>query len=197
MTPNDTPVIVGLGGSTRPGSSTERAVNAVLEAAKEKGAKTIMFDGPFLAALPIFRPEDATRTAAQRELIDTIAGCDGLVVGSPGYHGTVSGLVKNALDTLEELSRSTPKYLEGRGFGCVVTAYDWQSCGTTLTTLRTIGHALQAWPTPTGVTLNATTRLFDGEGKCVDDEALAQLRRLADQMISFAHYRALMPDSRI
>jgi FMN reductase len=191
--PDAKPLIVGLGGSTRPGSSSERAVKTALDAAKEKGAETVMLDGPFLASLPLFRPEDTARTPEQRELIDTIARCDGLIVGSPGYHGSVSGLVKNALDTLEELSRATPKYLEGRAFGCVVTAYDWQSCGTALTALRTIGHALQAWPTPQGVTLNATVRLFDGDGKCVDDTALAQLRHLAGEIISFAHYRASMP----
>ncbi len=161
-----------------------------LDAARENGADVVMFDGAFLSDLPIYRPEDSTRTPGQRELIDTIARCDGVIVGSPGYHGSISGLIKNALDTLEELSRSTPVYLDGRAFGCIVTAYGWQACGTTLVTLRTIGHALRAWPTPVGVTLNAAFPLFDEDGNCIDEKSAAQLKLLAAQTVSFARNTA-------
>jgi FMN reductase len=154
-----------------------------------------MFDGPFLASLPIFAPEIKTRTPNQRELIDTIARCDGIIVGSPGYHGSISGLVKNALDTLEELSRNTPVYLDGRAFGSIVTAYGWQACGTTLVTLRTIAHALRAWPTPMGVTLNAAFPLFDQDGQCIDEKVAAQLKLLASQTLSFARNTAAFSPS--
>jgi FMN reductase len=187
------PLIVGLGGSTRPGSSTERAVRLALDSAKENGADVVMFDGVFLSQLPHYGPEITTRSSSQRELIDAVARCDGIIVGSPGYHGSISGLIKNALDTLEELSRSTPVYLDGRAFGCIVTAYGWQACGTTLVTLRTIAHALRAWPTPIGVTLNAALPLFDQEGNCVDEKAVAQLKLLASQTISFARNTAAFP----
>lgn len=190
QTSTKVPLIVGLGGSTRSGSSTERAVRLALDNARETGAEVVMFDGPFLASLPIFAPEIKTRTSNQRELIDTIARCDGIIVGSPGYHGSISGLIKNALDTLEELSRSTPVYLDGRAFGSIVTAYGWQACGTTLVTLRTIAHALRAWPTPMGVTLNAAFPLFDQDGQCIDEKVAAQLKLLATQVLSFARNTA-------
>ena len=35
-------------------------------------------------------------------------GAHALIIGSPGYHGGISGLVKNALDYLEEL-REDPR----------------------------------------------------------------------------------------
>jgi FMN reductase len=196
MIPNSTksPLIVGLGGSTRPGSATERAVRLALDAAEEQGAEIVMFDGAFLSELPIYRPESATRTSGQRMLIDAVVRCEGIIVGSPGYHGSVSGLIKNALDTLEELSRATPIYLDGRAFGCIATAYGWQACGTTLVTLRTIGHALRAWPTPIGVGLNAATPLFDDRGKCVDEKAATQLKLLAAQTVSFARNTASLSD---
>jgi FMN reductase len=42
-----------------------------------------------------------------------VRGADALVFGSPGYHGTLSGLVKNALDYLEELGRDARPYVDG------------------------------------------------------------------------------------
>jgi FMN reductase len=182
----DAPFIVGLGGSTRPGSSTERAVRLSLDAAEALGATTRMFDGPFLCALPHYGAGTVVHTPEQRELIDAVSRCDGIIVGSPGYHGSISGLIKNALDTLEALSKSTPVYLDNRAFGCIVTAYGWQACGTTLVTLRTIAHALRAWPTPLGVTINAALPLFDEEGRCVDDAAAGQLKLVAAQTVEFA-----------
>ncbi|WP_158915760.1 NADPH-dependent FMN reductase [Caulobacter sp. S45] len=182
----DAPFIVGLGGSTRPGSSTERAVRLSLDAAEALGATTQLFDGPFLCALPHYGAGTTVHTPEQHALIDAVSRCDGIIVGSPGYHGSISGLIKNALDTLEALSKTTPVYLDNRAFGCIVTAYGWQACGTTLVTLRTIAHALRAWPTPLGVTINAALPLFDEEGRCVDDSAAAQLKLVAAQTVEFA-----------
>jgi FMN reductase len=181
------PFIVGLGGSTRAGSSTERAVQLALEAAEDLGATTELFDGPFLCALPHYGAGTTVHTPEQRRLIEAISRCDGVIVGSPGYHGTISGLIKNALDTLEALSKSTPVYLDGRAFGCIVTAYGWQACGTTLVTMRTIAHALRAWPTPLGVTINAIQPFLNEAGECTDEAVGKQLRLLAAQVVEFAH----------
>jgi FMN reductase len=50
--PSAAPFIIGIGGTTRAGSSTERAMRSALDAAAGKAARTYMFDGPFLAKLP-------------------------------------------------------------------------------------------------------------------------------------------------
>ncbi|GLJ00677.1 hypothetical protein [Sphingobium sp. BS19] len=47
--PAAAPFIVGIGGTTRAGSSTERALRSALDAAAARGARTYLFDGPFLA----------------------------------------------------------------------------------------------------------------------------------------------------
>ena len=180
------PLIVGLGGSTRAGSSTERAVRLAPDAAREAGAETQMFGGLFLSALPIYGVGTTVHTREQCLLIDVVRRCDGIIVGSPGYHGSISGMIKNALDTLEVLSRENPAYLDGRAFGSIVTAHGGQACGTTLVALRAIAHALRAWPTPLGVTLNAIEPLFDAEGACLNENAAAQLKLLADQVVGFA-----------
>jgi FMN reductase len=181
------PLIVGIGGTTRPGSSSELAVRAALAAAERHGARTTHFGGAFLASLPHYAPERPERTGEQHRLVETVRQADGLVIGSPGYHGGISGLVKNALDLLEDLRDDSRVYFDGRAVGLVVTAAGWQACGTTLTALRNVVHAMRGWPTPLGVTLNSGQGpLFGAAGECADAATAAQLTLLGDQVHEFA-----------
>lgn len=190
MTFNSTrrqPLIVGIGGTTRPGSSTERALAAALAHAGRLGAKTQLFGGRELAALPPFNPETQTRTPEEIAFVEAVRQADGILLASPGYHGGVSGLVKNAIDLLEDLRADTRVYLDGRAVGCIVTAAGWQGCNTTLSALRDIAHALRGWPTPLGVTLNtAGVSLFDAQGRCTEATVQRSLETLAEQALAFA-----------
>lgn len=181
------PLIVGIGGTTRPGSSGERVVRAVLAQTEALGADTRMFGGAELAALPHFAPESAERTEAQRDFVEAVRSSAGLVIGTPGYHGGVSGLVKNAIDLLEDLRADPRVYFDGRAVGLVVVAAGWQSCGGTLQALRGIVHAMRGWPTPLGITVNTVEQKpFDETGRVVDPGLLSAVRIQAAQVMHFA-----------
>ena len=184
------PLIVGIGGTTRPGSSSERALVLSLQAAQAAGAQTRLLGGEFLGRLPIFSPADQAPTAEQAELAAAVQAADGVIVASPGYHGSISGVIKNALDTLEMLRTDDRPYLTDRAVGCVITADGWQAAGTTLTALRSIVHALRGWPTPFGAALNATTSLFDAEGGCIEAKDAWQLATVGEQVLDFAKMKA-------
>jgi len=49
--------------------------------------------------------------------------------------------------------------------------------------------ALRGWPTPLGVTLNTSIRLFDEEGDCIDSAAKSQLYTVGRQVVEFAVLR--------
>ncbi|AGZ34919.1 NADPH-dependent oxidoreductase [Pseudomonas sp. SWI6] len=186
----DRPLIVGIGGTTRPGSSTEKALRCALERARQLGARTILFGGAELSALPSFDPQVTERTPAEVALIEAVRAADGVIFATPGYHGGVSGLVKNAIDLLEDLRQDRRVYLDGRAVGCIVTAAGWQGCNTTLGALRSIVHALRGWPTPLGVTLNtAGAALFDAEGRCTHEQIAASLATLAEQSLALVQQR--------
>jgi len=180
------PLVVGIGGATREGSTTERSLLLALHVAEGHGARTHSFCGKFLYDLPIYSPENHERTPEQRQLVEAVRSADGLIVSSPGYHGGVSGLVKNALDLLEDLHDDRRCYLEGRAVGCIVVASGWQACGTTLASLRSIIHALRGWPTPFGATLNSAEALFDAAGACVEERVAGQLGTVGRQVFEFA-----------
>jgi len=179
------PLIVGIGGTTRAASSTDRALRMALEAAEKAGARTRIFDGSFLAKLPHFSPEGCERSEEQRQLVDAVRGADGLIVASPGYHGGVSGLVKNALDLLEDLREDKRPYLDGRAVGCIATAAGWQAAASTLAALRSIVHALRGWPTPLGAALNTSEKIFNQSGECGDEKVSLQLATVGRQVAEF------------
>jgi FMN reductase len=124
---------------------------------------------------------------------------DALIIATPGYHGGVSGLVKNALDTLEELRGDARPYLDGRAVGCIVTAYGWQAAGSVLLSLRSIVHALRGWPTPFGAGINTLETRFDAADTCSDTKVVDQLATVGQQAAQFAlafiAHRASSPPS--
>lgn len=123
-------------------------------------------------------------------LVEAIRRADGIVVVSPGYHGALSGLVKNALDYVEELRDDTRPYLDGRAVGLAAVAYGWQAAVTTLEQLRTITHALRGWATPLGGSINTAETKFDEAGGASDEKSVRTLRLIGTQVAEFALSRA-------
>jgi FMN reductase len=145
-------LVVGFGGTARAGSSSERALRRVLAAT---AADTELFAATDLE-FPLYAPGLTRPDARVERFLDALRRADGIVIASPGYHGGVSGLVKNAIDWVEELRTDERPYFSGRPVGLIVVADGWQATVTTLTSLRSIVHALRGWPTPLGVAINAT-----------------------------------------
>ena len=177
-----TPLILGIGGSTRAGSSTEKAVAFALRRAEAQGMRTRLIGAELLSQLPMYSAGEA-KSAAEAEFLAAVRAADGFIVGTPGYHGSLSGLIKNALDLIEETARDSRPYFTGRPVGCVVTVYGWQAAGATLTALRSIAHALRGWPTPMGAALNIREGGFSTEGAPNQPAAEAQLLEVADQVV--------------
>jgi len=180
------PLIVGIGGTVRTPSSSERALSLALAAAEAAGARTLMIGGELLARLPIYNPNDADEPAERTALVEAVRGADGVIVATPGYHGSLSGLLKNALDSLEPLREDARPYLDGRAVGCIVVADGWQACGSALAHLRSIVHALRGWPTPLGATINSALKPFAEDGSLIDPRDAFQVETVARQVVAFA-----------
>lgn len=180
-----TPRIVAIGGTVSTGSTTELALRTAMASAVAQGAEVQLFGGAYLAALPHYR-STAHAGAEGSELVEAVRQADGLLLAAPGYHGTISGLVKNALDYLEDLSKDARPYLDGRAVGLVATAYGDQATMSTMQTLRSIVHALRGWPTPMGATIRTFPGLYSVDGECLDDRARLQLELVGQQVVQGA-----------
>jgi FMN reductase len=119
-------------------------------------------------------------------LVEALRCCDGVVLSSPAYHGAMPGMLKNALDYVEDLRNDARPYLDGRAVGVIVCANGAQAIGTTLVAVRSVIHALRGWPTPMGVGINSAAPAFDVGGTCNDPAVAAALATLAGQVVDFA-----------
>ncbi len=183
MTPR--PLIVGLGGTTRAGSSAEKALLTVLGRAAELGCDTLAFGAD---AMPeeMFDPNRTERSERARALVDALRRADGIVIVTPAYHGGISGLIKNALDFAEDLRTDTRVYFEGRAVGCVVCAEGPQAIGATIASLRAVVHSLRGWPTPYAAAINTRNKPFGSEGQPADPTAIEACHTVAHEVVQFA-----------
>ncbi|RCV52081.1 NADPH-dependent FMN reductase [Marinitenerispora sediminis] len=183
------PNIVFLSGSLSRGSRADRIAGWSADRCVLMGAAATVFTGAQLE-FPIYRPGHPDRGPEQHRYLAALAEADGVVLVSPAYHGTVSGLLKNALDFVNDLADAPRPFLDGRGVGCVSVALGEQGAGTTLSTLRTVAHALRGWPTPLGVALAGARAGLDDDGRPVEPAAAGQLEAMLGQVMTMARLSA-------
>ena len=181
----DVKLVVGVGGTTRPGSSSEAALRLALALARGGGATTEIFDGAVLAGLPMYDPAASARTDEALRLVDAVRRADAVVISSAGYHGSIAGVVKNAVDYIEDLREDDRPYLDGRAVGCMATGAGWQAVVNTLHALRSVTHALRGWPTPIGVAIKTVPPVFAADGTCTDEHVRVQVGLMVAQILSF------------
>ncbi|WP_042399706.1 NADPH-dependent FMN reductase [Streptacidiphilus carbonis] len=186
------PLIVGVGGTLRPGSSSEAALQLALDAARERGAEALCFSAKDLQ-LPHYDPCVLERTAGQLRLVAAFRRADGVVIASPGYHGAVSGLIKNAIDHAEDLALDQRAYFSDLPVGCIGVAYGAQAATSVLHNLRTIAHALRGLPTPYGAAVVVGESSYT-HGRWIDPATRERLALVGTQVTTLA--TALAPRAR-
>ena len=185
------PLVVGIGGTIGGVASTERALKIALDSAGREGFRTRLFGGADMAQLPLYNPKATERTPQERDFIETMRDASAIIIASPGYHGSISGVVKNALDLLEETAQDPRPYLADMPVGLIATAFGWQATGSTIAALRSIVHALRGWPTPFAAAINTQITKFDEDGGASDPAVLDQLALVGRQVARFAPLAAV------
>ncbi|HTM50609.1 MAG TPA: NADPH-dependent FMN reductase [Bryobacteraceae bacterium] len=172
--------IAGICGSLRAGSYTRRAVECALAGAAEAGADTNLID--LRNYQLIFRngkdetgyPEDVFR------LRKDVGQADGVIVGTPEYHGSFSGVIKNALDLMgfEEF--------EGKMIGLVGVSGGRMGAFDAMNSLRNIGRALHAWVIPEQASVPEAWKVFADDGSITDPQLEERLKQVGRQVARFA-----------
>jgi NAD(P)H-dependent FMN reductase len=177
---SDAPVIrvAGISGSRRPGSYTRMAVETALRGAAEVGAGTRLIDLHeynlgFAGGTDSATPDLDRLRAAVKE-------AHGIVLGTPEYHGSFSGVLKNALDLMgfEEF--------EGKMIGLVGVSGGAMGAFNALNGLRDIGRALHAWVVPEQTSVPEAWKVFDETGRVADKRIEDRLLEVGRQVGRFA-----------
>lgn len=174
-------LVVGIGGSTRRQSSGELVLGYGLRIAEQDGAPTKLIAAEDLQ-LPMYDPAPTAQNPQASRIVDLVYRADALMIASPAYHAGSSGLVKNVLDHLEDLSLADPPYLEGKSVACITTLRGAQGDVLTLVALRWVVHALRGWPTPLGRMVDSSTPAFGPDDEPLQGTTRTQLQIMTTQL---------------
>lgn len=176
---DDTILVAGICGSLRKGSYTRMAVSVALRGAAEAGARTHLVDlvefG--LGFAGVDGGPEPEGVAAMRSAVKE---ADGIILGTPEYHGSFSGVLKNALDLMGFAE------FEGKMVGLVGVSGGKMGAFDALNSLRNIGRALHAWVVPEQASVPEAWSAFDGSGGMKNKDLEERLLTVGRQVARFA-----------
>jgi azobenzene reductase len=137
------PVVLCVVGSLQPGSATSVCLAHLAGLLVQAGVRTDLLDLA-RSTLPLFLPEGAAATSGFQEVKSRITQADVLVLGTPDYHGCMSGALKNLLDYF---------WSELAGRLIVPLVVSNEKGLTVLDQIRTVARQCYAWALPYGVSV--------------------------------------------
>jgi FMN reductase len=177
--------LVGLAGSLRPESYSHQALAIAVRQAQALGAEVTVLDFREMT-LPFCNGGDYADYPDVARLQQTVKDADGLILATPEYHGSVSGVLKNALDLMSF------EHLDGKVVGAI-SVLGGQANSNALNDLRKIARWVHAWVIPEQVAIGQAWQAFDEQGKLVDAKLAERLDRFVESLVT--HTQKLRPSS--
>jgi FMN reductase len=177
---DETPIrVVAISGSLRQGSYTTMALRYALQGASAAGTETTLIDLRNYR-LSFAGDEDDPSAADVLKLQQEVRSAHGIILGTPEYHGSFSGVLKNALDLMgfEEF--------EGKMLGLVGVSAGRMGAFDALNSLRNVGRALHAWVVPEQVSIPQASEVFAEDGKLQNSKLQERLHHLGWRVAEFA-----------
>ncbi|MBW4490281.1 MAG: NAD(P)H-dependent oxidoreductase [Trichocoleus desertorum ATA4-8-CV12] len=165
---------VGIGGSLRADSHSYQALHVAAERVRSLGAEVEVIDLRTLN-LPFCQggKEEYLDYPDVARLRQAVQQSDGLILSTPEYHGSLSGVLKNALDLLSF------QQLSDKVTG-LISVLGGQSNSNALNDLRVIMRWVHAWVIPEQVAIAQAWNAFDQNGQLRDE-------KLSERFDQFAH----------
>lgn len=170
-----------VAGSISKESSTRTILRLAAERLKGDGCAVDFLDLSE-EALPLFNPDTSWSAPGYAALKARVDRADVLLLGTPDYHGSMSGALKNFLDHFW-------KEFAGKLFASIVASYEK---GLTVSDqIRTVARQCYAWSLPYGVAFADKADVKDG--KVVSESFEARLELLLRDL---RVYGALLAEQR-
>ncbi len=168
--------IVGINGSLRPGSYSAMALEVAISRVQALGVETEIIDLRKLSLPFCNGGDDYSDYPDVAKMQQTVKSAAGLILATPEYHGSVSGVMKNALDLMsfEELS--------GKVAG-LISVLGGQSNSNALNDLRIILRWVHAWVIPEQIGLGQAWKVFNEEGEILDEKLSQRFDAFARSLV--------------
>lgn len=145
--------VLAVIGSLHRASVTRVVINAVANQLSNAGCSVDILDLQ-KEPLPLYNPDTANSLPEYLATQPRVEDADVVVLGTPDYHGSFSGSLKNFLDHF---------WTEfcGKLFAHVVASHEKGL--TVLDQMRTVARQCYAWTLPYGISFAETTDVADGK----------------------------------
>lgn len=172
--------VIAICGSLRQPSYTRMALNLALQGAQAVGAETQLID---LRQYNLVFCNAVDNNSLPDDVINLrkqVSEAQGIIWGTPEYHGGYSGVLKNALDLMGF------DQFEGKMVGLIGVSAGSQGASEAVNSLRTVGRALHAWVVPEQVSIPYVDKVFNKQGECLDKNFQKRLETLGRQVARFS-----------
>ncbi len=168
--------IVGINGSLRPQSYSAQALELAMTRVKALGAETEILDLRTLN-LPFCDGGDDYSDYPDVEVLQTtVKNANGLILATPEYHGSASGVIKNALDLMSF------EHLAGKVVG-LISVLGGQPNSNALNNLRIIIRWVHGWVIPEQIAVGQAWKSFNDEGKLLDEKLSQRFDQFAQSLV--------------
>ncbi len=172
-----------ISGSAAKKSHTTTLLEYLADLARKSGAETNIWklaDRPLPTSQPHWHhdPEHVDDPTV-RAFAQAIREADHIVIGSPLYHGSYSGILKNALDCL------SGDDFKGKKIGLVSNASNMRKAHQACLHMTTVVQTMYGHPTQTQIgTHGGDYQEFDDHYQLVDSDIKQRCERLIEEVLS-------------
>ncbi|WP_166242756.1 NADPH-dependent FMN reductase [Paenibacillus turpanensis] len=146
-----------VAGSNRSGATSTLLSNYIGRLLKEKGFAAEVHD-LFERPLPFYSPDQGEMTDDNLQRFKQLLGeAEGIVLATPEYHGSISGVLKNALDHVSSAEFSDKPVLAVSSAGGPVGV-------SSLNHIQTIVRNMHGINCPEWISVGGDQRSFDSDG---------------------------------
>ena len=167
--------VLGVGSSMRKRSFGTKALKIVLERMEKLDAETHLLDLRKVK-MPTFNPNSSMQSGNRlKEITGEVNWADVFILTTPGYHGSMSGPMKNFLDHYWQ-------EFAGKTFGYICASHEKGL--TVMDQMRTAVRQCYGWSLPYGISVNGEED-FNEAGEIANSLLTKRLRMLARDLIIY------------
>ncbi len=168
--------IVSIAGSLRPDSTSQMALELAAQRVQALGAEVEILDLRQMKLPFCDGGNEYPDYPDVKRMQDAVNAADGLILVTPEYHGSVSGVLKNALDLMSF------DQLAGKVAG-LISVLGGQSNSNALNDLRVILRWVHGWVIPEQIAIGQSWKAFNPEGKLLDEKLSQRFDQFAQSLV--------------
>ncbi len=170
--------IAAILGTTRPGNVTSKVLALAVDELSGNPDVSVTWLDPAGMELPF--PGQSGDFPDRDRLQAAIREADGLIFATPEYHGSYAAAMKLVIENL-----GFPSVLAGKPAALIGAALGAIGAVKALEHLRSVLSHVGAIVLPGPVSVAGVHKVFDAEGRCLDEAVARRTRKLAANLLDY------------